>query len=181
MSTLPFHRLPFKIDSAFIALVFFSFAYWNKDNLIKFITHKYNIWLLILFFAISAYLCIYNGWSNINSLDFGNSRLLFYPIALGGVFSVCLASHLISTWKCKKLRSVLAFYGKNSLLIFGFQSLFIRLYYLILNNVQNLNMELYAYNPKIHQVGAFVVVSFIMCPLTVCIIEFLRKRNIRIL
>ena len=180
-TNLPFHRMPFKIDSALIALVFFFVAYLYKDKILKFMKGKANLLLVFLIVVTSAVLCVYNGWSNINSLDFGRIRLLYYPIAFMGIASVCLTSQLITKPNLKTLKSFIAFYGKNSLLIFGFQSLFIRLYYLFFNNLQGLNLKLYANNPKMHQIGVFVVVCFILSPITVRFFEFMRKRNIKIL
>lgn len=178
---LPFHRMPFKIDSALIALVFFYVANLYKEKILTFMKGKVNLLLVALIVVVSAVLSIYNGWTNINSLDFGRFRFLYYPIAFMGIASICLVSQVITKLNLKTLKSFIAFYGKNSLLIFGFQSLFIRLYYLLFNNTQGLNLELYANNPKMHQIGVFIVVSFIVCPITVRFFEFLRKRNIRIL
>ncbi len=180
-TSLPFHRLPFKIDSALVALVFFCIAKWNKDKIMKLISNNVSGLLIFLMLVLSGWLCVYNKWSNINSLDFGRYRLLYYPIALISIASVCFLSQWISRFKRTGISSFFQFYGKNSLLIFSFQSLFIRLYLLLFNNIQSLKMQLYGDNPVIHQVGAFVVVSFLLSPAVVCLFEFLRKKNIRIL
>lgn len=155
MTNLPFYRLPFKIDSALVALVFFYVAYILKDKILSFMTKKISLLVIIPIVLVTAVLCIINGWSNINSLDFGKIRLLYYPIALLGIASVCLVSMYITTLEWRSLSSILSFYGKNSLLIFGFQSLFIRLYQLYFNNLEGLNMQLYGANPIIHQGGHF--------------------------
>ena len=181
MTNLPLHRLPFKIDSALIALVFFSVAYLYKDKILLLMKGKANLLLVALMVVVSAVLCMYNGWSNINSLDFGRIRLLYYPVAIMGIASVCLVSQVITKLNRKPLISFLTFYGKNSLLIFGFQSLLIRLYLLTFNNLGGAEMQLYGANPLKHQIGSFVVVSFINSPLVVFLFVFLRKRNISIL
>ena len=180
-TNLPFNRLPLKIDSALIALVFFCVANLFKDKILPFMNGKANLLLVALIVVVSAVLCVFNGWSNLNSLDFGRFRLLYYPIAFGGIASVCFVSQVITRLNLQTIKSFIIFYGKNSLLIFGFQSLFIRLYYLFFNNAHDLGLELYANNPMIHQIGVFVVVSFVICPITVRFFEFLRKRNLRIL
>jgi fucose 4-O-acetylase-like acetyltransferase len=180
-STLPFHRLPFKIDSALVALVFFCIANWNKEIIMKFFSNHINGMLILLISVLSGWLCVFNDWSNINSLDFGRYRLLYYPIALLGILSICLISQWISSLKSTGVRYFFQFYGKNSLLIFGFQSLFIRLYLLFFNNIQSLEMQLYGDNPVIHQAGAFIVVSFVLSPSIVFLFEFLRKKNIKII
>lgn len=182
MTNLPFHRFPFKIDSALVALVFFYVAYLLKEKINSFITRKINLLLILLIVLVAAALCVLNGWSNINSLDFGRIRLLYFPIAFMGVASVCLVSSLIITrMKWKPLNSFLAYYGKNSLLIFGFQSLFIRLYILVFSNLGGGKMELYANYPFHHQVGAFLVVTFIISPMIVFLFSYLKKTGIRIL
>lgn len=174
---LPGSRLPFKLDSALLALVFLASANWNKDRVKKIIdTWKYGwggaILLAIVLFGAS----VLNGWANMNSLDCGKIPLLYYPIAFLGIFVVCIFSKLLSNAKIPRIKSVLMFYGKNSLLIFGLQSLFIRLYLLVFNNIQNLKMELYMNNPLIHQIGSFVVVSFVISPIIVYLKNVVKKR-----
>lgn len=181
MTSLPFHRLPFKIDSALIALVFFYAAYLYSDKIQPFMKGKANHLLVALIVVVSTILCVYNGWSNINSLDFGRIRLLYYPIAFMGITSVCLLSLSISKLRWTFLKSFLSFYGKNSLIIFGFQSLFIRLYLLIFNSIQGLDMQLYGSNPKVHQGGAFFIVTLIVSPLLVFLLSSFKKRSISIL
>lgn len=180
-TNLPFHRLPFKIDSALIALVFFYIAYLLKNKILPVMSGKISILFIVPLVAISAVLCVYNGWSNINSLVFGRIRWLYYPIAFMGIASVCLVSNCIAKQNWKPLVSFFSFYGKNSLLIFGFQSLFIRLYLLAFNSFEGLDMHLYGNNPIIHQIGSFIVVSFVLSPIVVFFFQYLRKRNIRIL
>jgi fucose 4-O-acetylase-like acetyltransferase len=181
ISSLPLNRFPFKIDSAMIAVVFFSIASWYKDSIINYVEKNINILFVFLFCIGSFVLCILNGWSNINSLEFGNNRILYYPIAFLGIGSICLMSNLIAKHSCQKIKKILIFYGKNSLLVFGFQSLFIRLYILFFNNIQGLSMELYGDNPLIHQLGSFIMVSFVISPIIVSLFLYLRNRNIIIL
>lgn len=178
---LPYHRLPFKVDSSLVAIVFFAVAFWNKDLIFNFIAKNAKMLFIVLFVLFTIALCVANKWSNINSLDFGRIKLLYYPIALLGICTICLISQWLTSSNLLKVKEFLVFYGKNSLLIFGFQSLFIRLYLLFFNNVQGLNMELYGDNPWIHQIGSFVVVSFIISPLVVYIFLTLRKQNINVL
>lgn len=181
MTNLPFHRLPFKIDSALVALVFFYVAYLFKDKILPLMTKKISFLIIIPICLLAVVLCVLNGWSNINSLDFGRIRLLYYPVALMGITSVCLVSQLLTRLNWKPLSSFLEFYGKNSLLIFGFQSLFIRLYLHLFNISHGLTMELYANNPIFHQISSFVVVTFIISPLICFLFDYLKKRGIKIL
>ncbi len=181
MTNLPFHRLPFKIDSALVALIFFYMAYLLKDKILSTMTNKISLSVIVPILLVASVLCVLNGWSNINSLEFGKIRLLYYPIALLGIASVCLVSKFVSTLKWRPLIKFFSFYGKNSLLIFGFQSLFIRLYLLLFSVIGGRVLYLYGANPMIHQIGAFVVVGFIISPLIVHFFLFLRKHNIHIL
>lgn len=183
LSNCPFYRLPFKIDSALIALFFFLVAYRYKEIFLNLSVEKCNINYIIIIMVLSCTLCVLNGWTNINSLDFGRVRLLYYPTALLSIGTICIICQLISRSKngfIVKIKPILIFYGKNSLLIFGFQSLFIRLYLLYFNKHNCLSMELYGNNPLIHQIGSFLFVTSIM-PLIVYLFGFFRKKGIAIL
>lgn len=181
MSNLPLHRLPFKIDSALIALVFFTVAYNLKDKLLTAVEKEIKPLVITTIVFISAMLCALNGWSNINSLDFGNIRLLYYPIAFSGIVSVVLVSKYISKMNCGPLIKFFSFYGKHSLLIFGFQSLLIRLYLLCFSSIEGVSMPLYGANPMIHQVGSFVIVSFVLSPMVVVLVSLLRRNKMFLL
>lgn len=177
---LPYGRLPLKLDSALLAVVFIGLAVWNRDYIFV-VVRKYNGFKKCLFVTlIAAIVCFANGWANMNSLDFGRIRLLYYPIALIGILSVCLVSSFISFNKYVKIRKILSFYGKNSMVIFVFQSLYIRLYILTFNHLFNLNMTLYGNNPFYHQIGSFLFVAFVMSPLTVLLFQSLKKKGIKI-
>lgn len=176
----PFGRLPLKLDTAFLAVVFIGLAAWNKYYLFK-IIDKYNgCKTCICVTLIAAAACYVNGWANMNSLDFGRVRILYYLIALMGIFSVCLVSSFICANKYENLSNILSFYGKNSLIIFVFQSLYIRLYLLIFNHFLGLDMTLYGSNPFCHQIGSFIVVTFIMSPIMVLFFQSLKKRGLKI-
>lgn len=177
LSPLPFHRLPFKIDSALVALVFFMIAYCYKSKFVFMVQKMPNVFFILPFVILTAVLSVYNGWSNINSLDFGRIRWLYYPIAFLGIGTVCLISKCMTKLP-PPLKNFWIFYGKNSLLIFGFQSLFIRLYLLFFNYIEGLDMRLYGDNPIIHQIGSLVIVFFVISPLNVRVIDFL-KANIK--
>ena len=178
---LPSARLPFKIDTAILALVFFAVANWNKKKIIDVLSKELNLIIVVLLVFICIIAIYVNGRSNLNSLEFGNYRLLYYPVAFIGIMTTCVVSHYISTSRLCRVRSILIFCGKYSLLIFGFQSLFIRLYLLVFNNIEGLDMQLYIDNPIRHQLGAFFTVTFVMSPLVVLLFQTLRKNNIYIL
>lgn len=181
LTNIPYHRLPFKIDSALIALFFFLLAYRQKERINKMLSNQYNQIIVVLFVVLTISLCVLNGFSNINSLEFGRIRLLYYPIAIMGIGVVVYISRCISVSGFIKLRKFLSYYGKNSLLIFGFQSLLIRLYLLFFNYLEGTNMKLYDNNPMIHQVGSFVVVTIVLSPIVVSLFSSLRKLGFKIL
>lgn len=170
--SMPEKRLPFKLDTALVALVFFCIGSWYKNEIKNFI-EKEKSWILLFLYIPFIYIIAYlNGWTNLNSYDFGHIFLLFYPIAFLGIAIVLSWSYKISNSQLKWIRSILIFYGKNSLIIFGLQSLYIRLYLFFFNKVTGLDMVLYANNPWYHQIGSFVVVAFILSPLTVFFLYF---------
>lgn len=179
--SMPDKRLPFKLDTALIALVFFCIGTWYKNKIRNFI-EKERSWTLLFICIPFIYIIAYiNGWTNINSYEFGNFFLLFYPIAFLGISITLSLSYKISCSQLKSIKTCLIFYGKNSLIIFGFQSLYIRLYLLLFNKITTPEMLLYANNPWYHQVGSFIIVTFILSPITIFFFNFLRKRGLNIL
>lgn len=180
---IPLDRLPFKLDSALIALIFFAIG-CQYNQIIKDIVSKVRLGVLIIFCLLFLLLSVLNGWSNINGLDFGRVRLAFYPIALLGIYCVMGISYLIehaSGNLAVHVRKILIFYGRNSLLIFGFQSLMIRIYIQTCNSWFGTNMILFANNPIEHQITCFLLVTFVVSPLIVEFFNFLRTKNIKIL
>ena len=178
---IPDHRLPFKSDTALVALVFYAFGYYARD-IINRSASVLNIRFICILFILWAVGTIINGWTNLNSYDFGRIKLLFYPIAFLGI-AVCVgvAHQIVGIGRLHIVKDLLSYYGRNSLLIFGFQSLFIRLYILTFNHLLGLDLKLFANNPFIHQIGSFMIVTFILCPITVFFFNKLRQYNIRIL
>lgn len=183
---IPDGRLPFKIDTALVCLIFFSIGVNYKQELTNLVVNnKANKWsnlliILITSIALCILVCYYNGWSNVNAMEYGKIRALFYPIAFYCIIAVLLISNKVSK-NNSFFKRVLLFYGKNSLIIFVFQSLLIRLYLLFFNNIQGLDMHLYADNPGYHQIGSFVLVSFVLSPLVVKLFVFLRNKGIKLI
>lgn len=176
-------RLPLKLDSSMIAVIFVYVGFRYKDYIFKLVSGA-SMWKLIAAFIIFIVGFWVNRWSNINSLDFGKIKWLYYPIAFMGIYCVLSFCHLLSQNKSrlfKVIRKLLSFYGVNSLVIFGFQSLFIRLYILFFNENYGYSMVLYGDNPTIHQIGSFIIVTFIISPLIVYGFAYLRRHHIRIL
>ena len=167
---LPDNRLPLKIDSALVACVFFAIGVWYKDKIKHFVEQATLSWFKMFVIGVIVFICaVLNGWTNLNSLDFGRMHLLFYPIAFGGICVVCYLSKKIAESKLYYVKKTLLTYGENSLLLFGVQSIFIRLYLYVFNSLEGANMELYMNNPLQHQIGSFVVVAFVISPLLMLI------------
>ena len=178
-----YDRLPMKFDTALVGLMFFYSAFRFKGFWMRLLNSTNVLWLMfsVLLFAVGVY---FNGASNLNSLEFGNIPLIWYPTAFAGIYSTVSLCVIISRLSGKIIswfKDFLKYYGVNSLVIFGFQSLFIRLYIQFFNTSQGLNMELYGDNPCIHQWGSFLVVSLICSPLIVLLFTKLRKHGIRII
>lgn len=167
--SLPDNRLPFKLDSAIVALPFLALASIYRIKFFNLINSLSKIPIMIILIILTILFSIFNGWVNINSLEFGNHRSLYYPIAFVGILMTCVASNVISIAKNKRMIKFFSFYGKNSLVIFGFQSLFIRLYLLLNNRIFDAHLVLYGENPIIHQLGAFLLVTFCCTPIMVFI------------
>lgn len=157
------NRLPWKIDTALCATVFIAIGNWCKPYIMKYVS-KINIIYVFIIAICWFFLAKFNGWTNMNALSFGRHRLLFYPTACIGVLWVIgLSYNIVKT--CGVVSNFLSIYGKSSLIIFVSQSMFIRLYILLMNQLGGLDMTLYANNPMIHQIGSFVVVGFIVSPI----------------
>ena len=158
------NRLPFKIDTALCAVVFIAVGNWSRDYVKRYVA-KCNILIALLVFFVWGILAYINGWTNLNALAFGQYKSLFYPIALLGIIGTFSLSYYISKSQLKYVNKFLSFYGKNSLIIFAFQSLFIRLYMLIMNRIYGIELTLYANNPMKHQIISFLGVAFMISPL----------------
>lgn len=179
------NRLPFKIDTALVATLFFiAGSYLKKSIYIDGLIERFNnvkVFILLIIFIVLSNM---NGWANLNTYDFGRIKLAYYPIAFMGIFLVIILSRMLE--RCQKglfykIKCFLLLYGKESLVIFGFQGILIRLYLLVFNNVQNLEMVYCGGNPIEHQIGAFLFITLIGTPLTLFFIKFLRNNNISLL
>lgn len=174
---LPFGRIPFKIDTALVAVVFICISSYYREQIINFVENRTGILVCVALLFVCILSTIANDPVNINSLEFGKFRVLFYPIAFVGIFTVIFFSSLLSKKGPQIIVNILSYFGKNSLIIFGFQSLYIRLYLYTCNQFWSLDMELYGENPLIHQVLSFLIIAFVLSPITVELFHFIKKRK----
>jgi len=116
-------RPPFKLDTAFMALLFFYIGVVIKENNyienLMIIQKKFRI--VLIFGALLLNVCfgvILNPTINLVENSYQNP-IFFLVASLTGIFAVLLLSILI------KENKILEFYGKNSLAIFSFHSFYL--------------------------------------------------------
>jgi len=125
--------LPFKLDTAFMGLFFFSIGYYAKLTQIvkKLLTKK--IYLNIFFMVIALGINIFFGAhlnGTVNIADNNYNNLIYYVIAaFAGILSVLYLSKLLEN------DILLSYMGKNSLSIFSLHSFFLFLYASIISNI----------------------------------------------
>ncbi len=177
MNILPANRLPFALDTAFTAIVFFAVGYVYKKTCYNPQNLKLGLQLLILFGAILLLLgCVmFNGKVNIHSLTFKNP-IIYYIGSFAGIMVIIMLSIVIEQHFAKKIINVLSYYGKNSLTILGTQSILIRLYIFLTNMLFDRNVKLY-HQPVISGIVCWVLITWICVPLCCEFASCLRKRR----
>lgn len=170
-----YNRLPLNLDVVPIACMFFAIGYFMKEQqLVSKLFSSRTVQIIVGLFSVIGIWMIYkwNGYVNLHGLRFGNPVAYFAGGIVGSLFVIDL-SGLIEKMDLFKIKEILLFYGKNSLIILGFQSLLIRLYIVVL---QRLGIELSLYRfPLKHAVLCFVLVAFIECPLMCVLWKCLHK------
>ena len=162
---IPAHRLPLRADSGLLAVVFVGAGFCFRDEvlrLIKRLSHWHYVAGLVL---VVAFASVLNGPSNMASLLYGRFAFLYFPIAFAGIFAVLSLSQAIKS--CPRIQGVLRFFGKYSLIVFGFQSMLISGYNLIVLKTTGEELVLYGSNPIVHQILTFGIVAFIAAPMLV--------------
>lgn len=126
-------KLPWGIDVAFTAIVFYGIGFIINTRKITFIKSKY-ICVFILCVALVAgfILSNINGYVYMAGNSFGN-YFYFYIDAFLGIICVVIISMLIKT------NNVLSYLGKNSLLILGLHIPIKRLIGMLTCNVLNIS------------------------------------------
>ena len=131
---MPGDRLPLTIDASMTALVFFALGTIVLYIFVEKRKHKISDFVILILINV-IFGSILNTRVNIHGCTYGNV-LFFYIAAITG----SMAFFSLSIWLqgkqgkvVKILKSVFAFYGKNSLFMFAMQSLLINLYFLVVN------------------------------------------------
>lgn len=166
--SLPGGRLPLTIDASLMALVFFAIGVllykkgWIKDIKYKKTSIVIGLLLVVLMGTLG------NVRVNIHGCSYGNP-IYFFAAALGGTVMVIGIAQWISEDEnsiCVLLKRVFIFYGKNSLFMFGVQSLFIHLYVYLINVMKDSEYVLYENVPFQYGMFGFIIIMFVCLPVS---------------
>lgn len=173
---LPDSRLPFCIDVALVATLFFFVGRLLK-GFVRY-QEKMDVRTFIILGAaailfIIAYMS--NGRTNLHALTF-NNIFLYLVESITGSIAVILFCKFIDD-KFGKLRVIhgIRWIGRYSLIILGAQSIFVRMYIVIINSL-GYNFSMYQL-PLIHQIVSFIAVTALSILCTY--IYFLVKARIK--
>jgi|GEM_PF-3329401 len=110
-------RYPFKLDTALVALIFFSLGNKSFQMIKRFFQRIRPIhFVIVIPLAVIVWMSPrFNGYVNICLCQYNNA-IRFFSIALCGITLVLLISLILQK------NSLFAFYGRNSLLIFSLHS-----------------------------------------------------------
>lgn len=110
-------NLYWSLDSAMMAIPFYTFGFFMKQFLDKFDpTISRKIILSIVFLIIGALLSRWNGFVDINTSNYGQSIFIFYINGVIGALAVIFFSRIFTNIKL----DLFIYLGKNTLIIFAF-------------------------------------------------------------
>ncbi len=163
---LPGNRLPLTLDTCMTALVFLAIGYWIKKYGGKLLEIKHRFWIFICLFIINAVVALrFNSRVNMHGCTYGNG-LFFYSAALAGSIATIYFAKLLCSCKTiikKKIVTFFRFYGKNSLLMLGMQSLGINLFVYVLNKMTENQFVLYENVPwKMGSLAAVFIIALFL-------------------
>lgn len=150
---LPGKRLPFDIDVALISILFFGMGYYFKNS-IKKMSSLNNYVLIGIFACLSCVLwgiASVNGRVNLHGLTFNNPILYLVGAILGSLMLMALS---IILSRVNILDKVFGWIGRNTISILGLQAIYVRLFILLINAIENQSYQLYYLPSK------YVPVSF---------------------
>lgn len=174
-----YNRLPLNWDVVLIAVVFFAVGYYFQYyKILDFVQKNRLRCYIALGIGIIATCCIYlkNGYVNMHGLNFGNG--LFYFIGgICGSIAMISSALLISNSSgriIEKVKNVLTWFGQQSIIVLGLQSVLIRLYVIIVSKFTKVNLQLYHF-PMKHSIICFILVAFGICPILGILIGRIKK------
>lgn len=168
---LPEGRLPFNIDTSLIALTFFAIGAWLRNYVVD---RKVFI-ISCVTFVVSF---LFNGRVNLHGLTFNNPVLYIMESISGTVIVIFLCSYILVKARRQVVIGLIEWLGRHTLIILGGQALAVRVYLLVVNEVESKDYYLYGL-PAVHQVVCFISVmtlSIVVCMLF-DIIRFRLRRN----
>ena len=159
---VPFQRLPFKMDSALTALIFLKIGsvmqkYKLVDRISKISIFKYVLLLIILLISNILTGVYLNGYVNICQCIYG-SYINYYLSSIFGSLFIILLSYKIRNSK------IFNYYGKNTLNMFAFHSLFLWLIHYLFNRGY-INIDLF---PKeINMIITSLIIYIALLPVSI--------------
>ena len=171
-----FGRLPFKIDTAFMATSFMLIGniIYKKHLLDKICTKKYLAIILFIILGIFNVLfgVHYNGYVNICTCTYG--KIYYYYIsALSGSICLLIISYLITKNK------ILEYYGRNSLFMFAIHSMYLYAAQEILTKIYNYRYYIVSNIPIKLCIITAISIYILLAPTTM-IYNFARKKIRRV-
>lgn len=178
---LPGGRLPLTIDASLMAFVFFVLGIWCY-NTIK--VEKIKIYKTVFVLGATATVLFggfLNSRVNIHGCSYGNI-VYFFLAALGGIEAVIGVSEMISSSNMKAsslIKKIFIFYGRNSLFMFGIQSLFVHLYLYCVNTATGKDYVLYETVPSGYGILGFIIITIVFLPVSWYIGMFIKDHMVR--
>lgn len=181
-----YHRLPLNWDVVPIGLVFYALGFYARRFNVT-ARMQSNVFIEAAATVVSTVLLVLvykkNGYMNTHGLEYGKSSVLFLLSGLFGTIALIGLSMLIERLFTREVfadaKRILLWYGRNSLLVLGFQSLLIRLYVLAFNTYRHTQLGMYTF-PWSHAINSMILVTFIFTPLLVWGVNA-AKRGLRML
>lgn len=176
---LGFNRLPLNLDVVPVAILFFALGYWLRTEKLveKYMDTPGRCMTSVIIGTAGLLLCYrFNGYVNLHGLQYGNPILYVVGSLAGTMMMIGISRILENLPDCWGfLKRILLFYGKNSLIILGVQSLAIRLTILVFNS-RGHEFQLYRLPGK-YALASMVIVAFGICPAVCFFLTLLNKRT----
>lgn len=171
VTLLNYNRIPWKLDSAITALVFYIAGYYVKKIDIFNILFRYKILsavLMVIFGAYGFYVSVYkNGYVNICDCQYGD-YFYFYLAAFCGIAFILILSKF-----CENI-TVLQYYGRNTLWMFSIHSFLLYFSVYVLNLLTHKQYAMMQNIPVIYcfimAMLIYLVLGFVPSVVNLCVI-----------